>query len=287
MIGERWSAQSKAASALSPAAESPPAFMTATSECVSGELHELGLSESPELPVVVLRFAAGAASADQPLDTSSVADAFGRHDTHLRRGGVRCGGGSALALPRSLPRSTRPRKACGPSVVELAAIGGQALTSSIIRIYPGFFPRRQRRQAVSVDLAASLYLRSTTFLFLCARPRACRAVTATTRCVYSDGNRSHLADRWSSRPAPPTGSSAFLTWSTCIASSSSTAPQPARHLAMRGRTVFVAGRGNSALADRAAHSQWAVQVTILVRALDRSRTACPSTSSARSTPHRT
>ena len=91
VIGERWSARSQELRDLFSRHRVPAGFYDATSGHARQMLRELGL-ESPELPVVVLRFGAGAASAGQPLQPRD-RRRLRRHDTDLGRGGLRCGGG--------------------------------------------------------------------------------------------------------------------------------------------------------------------------------------------------
>ena len=91
VIGERWSARSQELRDLFSRHRVPAGFYDATSEHGRQMLHELGL-ESPELPVVVLRFAAERPALVNPSNLE-IADAFGVMTPISARGGLRCGGG--------------------------------------------------------------------------------------------------------------------------------------------------------------------------------------------------
>ena len=91
VIGERWSARSQELRDLFSRHRVPAGFYDATSGQGRQMLHELGL-ESPELPVVVLQFAAERPALVNP---SNLRDRrrLRRHEADLARGGLRCGGG--------------------------------------------------------------------------------------------------------------------------------------------------------------------------------------------------
>ena len=91
VIGERWSARSQELRDLFARHRVPAGFYDATSGRARQMLRELGLA-SPDLPVVVLRFAAGRPALVNPSN-AEIADAFGVMTPISRRGGLRCGGG--------------------------------------------------------------------------------------------------------------------------------------------------------------------------------------------------
>ena len=91
VIGERWSARSQELRDLFARHRVPAGFYDATSGRARQMLRELGL-ESPELPVVVLRFAAERPALVNPSNRRD-RRRLRRHDTDLARGGLRCGGG--------------------------------------------------------------------------------------------------------------------------------------------------------------------------------------------------
>ena len=91
VIGERWSARSQELRDLFSRHRIPAGFYDATSERGRQMLHELGL-ELPDLPVVVLRFAAERPALVNPSNLE-IADAFGLMTPISRRGGLRCGRG--------------------------------------------------------------------------------------------------------------------------------------------------------------------------------------------------
>ena len=91
VIGERWSARSQELRDLFARNRVPAGFYDATSGHARQMLADLGL-QSPELPVVVLRFAAEPGDAGQPHQPAD-RRRLRRHDTDPGRGGLRCGGG--------------------------------------------------------------------------------------------------------------------------------------------------------------------------------------------------
>ena len=111
VIGERWSARSQELRDLFARYRVPAGFYDATSGRARQMLHELGL-QSPDLPVVVLRFGAERPALVNPSNLQ-IADAFGVM-TPISPGRSSTWRWPARARPGSLPRSTRPPKACGP-----------------------------------------------------------------------------------------------------------------------------------------------------------------------------
>jgi hypothetical protein len=126
VIGERWSARSQELRDLFARHRVPAGFYDATSGRARQMLHELGL-ESPELPVVVLQFGAEPSALVNPTNRQ-IADAFGVM-TPISPGQVFDVAVVGAGRPGSLPRSTRPPKACGrwlPSMRPSAARPGPA-----------------------------------------------------------------------------------------------------------------------------------------------------------------
>ena len=112
VIGERWSARSQELRDLFARHRIPAGFYDAASGQGRQMLHELGL-ESPELPVVVLRFAA-----ERPVlvNPSNLRDRrrLRPDEADPARGGLRCGGGRR-GPGRAGGRGRRVlRRACGP-----------------------------------------------------------------------------------------------------------------------------------------------------------------------------
>ena len=135
VIGTRWSARSQELRDLFSRHRVPAGFYDATSAYGQRMLHELGL-ESPELPVVVLRFAAGRPVLVNPSNRQ-IADAFGVM-TPISPGevfDVAVVGAGPAGLAAAVYASSEGLRTV---VVEHEAIGGQAGTSSMIRNYPGF-----------------------------------------------------------------------------------------------------------------------------------------------------
>src|SRR6185312_17501500 len=113
----------------------PAGFYDATSERGRQMLYELGL-ESPELPVVLLRFAAKRTAMVNPSNLE-IADAFGVM-TPIRPGevfDVAVVGAGPAGLAAAVYASSEGLRTV---VAEHEAVGGQAGTSSMIRNYPGF-----------------------------------------------------------------------------------------------------------------------------------------------------
>ena len=260
VIGERWSARSQELRDLFARYRVPAGFYDATSGCARQMLHELGL-ESPELPVVVLRFGAERPALVNPSNLE-VADAFGlmRPVPAGEVFDVAVAGAGPAGLAAAVYASSEGLRTV---VVEHEAIGGQAGTSSMIRNYPGF------SQGVSgARLAQETWQQAwtfgTTFLFM-------RQAESLSR---RDGRyRLRLSD------------GGVLTSRTVVIATGATyrrlgiprledlqgrgvfyGAAPSEAPAMRGRTVFVAGGGNSAGQTALHLAKWADRVTVLVRA---------------------
>ena len=135
VIGKRWSARSQELRDLFSRHRVPVGFYDATSGRARQMLHEAGL-ESPELPVVVLRFGAEPSALVNPSNLE-IADAFGlmRPIPPGEVFDVTIVGAGPAGLAAAVYASSEGLRTV---VVEHEAIGGQAGTSSMIRNYPGF-----------------------------------------------------------------------------------------------------------------------------------------------------
>jgi thioredoxin reductase len=259
VIGKRWSARSQELRDLFSRHRVPAGFYDATSRQGRQMLGELGL-ESPELPVVVLRFGAERPVLVNPSNLE-IADAFGvmRPIAPGEVFDVAVAGGGPAGLAAAVGASSEGLRTV---VVEHEAIGGQAGTSSMIRNYPGF------SQGISgAKLAEETWRQAwafgTTFRYM----RQAQRLSATDgqyRLALSDGGvlttRTVVIATGATyrrlgipRLEDLQGRGVFYGAGT------SEAP------AMRGRRVFVAGGGNSAGQTALHMARWASQVTILVR----------------------
>ena len=260
VIGKRWSARSQELRDLFSRNRVPAGFYDAASEHARQMLHELGL-ESPELPVVVLRFGTERPALVNPSNLE-IADAFGlmRPISAEEVFDVTIVGAGPAGLTAAVYASSEGLRTV---VVEHEAIGGQAGTSSMIRNYPGF------SQGISgAKLAQETWQQAwtfgTTFLYM-------RQAESLSR---SDG---HYQLRLSDGGVLATRTVVIATGATYrrlgiprledlqgrgvfYGAAASEAP------AMRGRNVFVAGGGNSAGQTALHMAKWASQVTVLVRA---------------------
>jgi thioredoxin reductase len=260
VIGERWSARSQELRDLFSRHRVPAGFYDAASGQAQQMLHELGL-ESPELPVVVLRFGAERPALANPSNLE-IADAFGVMTPISPEEvfDVAVVGAGPAGLAAAVYASSEGLRTV---VVEHEAVGGQAGTSSMIRNYPGF------SQGISGAMLAQEMWRQawafgTTFLYM-------RQVESL---ASNDGHHQlRLSD-----------GSVLTSRTVIIATGASYRRLGVPHLedlqgrgvlygaagseapAMRGRNVFVAGGGNSAGQTALHMAKWADHVTILVRA---------------------
>jgi thioredoxin reductase len=260
VIGEQWSARSQELRDLFARHRVPAGFYDATSGHARRMLHELGL-ESPELPVVVLRFGAERPVLVNPSNLE-IADAFGVM-TPISPGevfDVLVVGAGPAGLAAAVGASSEGLRTV---VVEHEAIGGQAGTSSMIRNYPGF------SQGISgAKLAQEIWRQAwafgTTFLYM-RRAESLSRKDGHYRLRLSDGSvltsrtviiATGVGYRRLGIPALESlqGRGVFY------GAAASEAP------AMRGRNVFVVGGGNSAGQTALHLAKWADQVTVLVRA---------------------
>jgi thioredoxin reductase len=260
VIGERWSARSQELRDLFSRHRVPAGFYDAASGHGRQMLGELGL-QAPDLPVVVLRFAAQARTLVNPSN-QQIVDAFGVM-TPIPPGqvfDVAVIGGGPAGLAAAVGASS---EGLSTVVIEHEAVGGQAGTSSMIRNYPGF------SQGISGAMLAQetwqqAWAFGATFVYM-------RQVTSLTRTgghyrlALSDDSvltsrtviiATGVAYRRLGIPALEGLHGRGVFYGTAA----SEAP------AMRGRSVFIVGGGNSA-GQAALHlAKWARQVTILVRA---------------------
>ena len=260
VIGERWSARSQELRDLFARHRVPAGFYDADSERARQMLRDLGL-ESAELPVVVLRFAAERQALVNPSNLQ-IADAFGVMTPISPKQvfDVAVVGAGPAGLAAAVGASSEGLSAV---VVEHEAVGGQAGTSSMIRNYPGF------SQGISGALLAQETWRQawafgTTFVYM-RQAKALSRRDGHYRLALSDGGvlaartviiATGVAYRRLGIPALEDLQGRGVFYGTAA----SEAP------AMRGRTVFIAGGGNSA-GQAALHlAKWAKTVTILVRA---------------------
>ena len=260
VIGEYWSARSQELRDMFSRNAIPTGFYDAGTERGRQMLRELGL-ESPELPVVVVRFGPQRSTLVDPSNLE-IAEAFGLM-TPVPAGevfDVAVVGAGPAGLAAAVYASSEGLRTV---VIEREAIGGQAGTSSMIRNYPGF------AQGISgARLAFEAYQQAwffgTTFLFM-RQPdslsredghyllRLSDGGTLTTRTVI-------IATGATYRRLGVPGLEDLQGRGVFYGAGVSEAP------AMGGQKVFIAGGGNSA-GQAAMHlAKWAEQVTVLVRA---------------------
>ncbi len=260
VIGTRWSARSQELRDLFARHRVPVGFYDAVSGPGRQMLRDLGL-ESPELPVVALRFAAERPVLVNPSNRE-IADAFGlmRPIPAAEVFDVAVAGGGPAGLAAAVYASS---EGLSTVVVEDEAVGGQAGTSSMIRNYPGF-SQGISGATLAQEMRRQAWAFGTTFLYM-RQAQSLSRNDGHYRLALSDGGvlaartviiATGVAYRRLGIPALEDlqGRGVFY------GAAASEAP------AMRGRNVFVAGAGNSA-GQAALHlARWARQVTILVRA---------------------
>jgi thioredoxin reductase len=259
LIGERWSARSQDLRDAFSRFRIPTGFYDVGTTRGREMLDELGLV-SPDLPVVVLRFAAERSVLANPSDIE-IAEAFGLltaispddvYDVAVVGAGP---AGLAVAVYAS-------SEGLRTVVVEAGPVGGQAATSSLIRNYPGF-PQGVSGSTLTSQTFQQAWSFGTTFLFL---------REATSLSAHDSHYQLGLSDNnvLSARTVVIATGAAYTELGVpelenlhgrgvFYGAAVSEAP------AMRGRRVFVVGAGNSA-GQAAMHlARWAGQVTILVR----------------------
>jgi len=259
VIGPRWSARSQELRDRFARHRVPAGFYDATSGQARQMLHDLGL-ESPELPVVVLRFGTERSALVNPSNLE-IADAFGlmRPIPAGEVFDVAVVGAGPAGLAAAVGASS---EGLSTVVVDHEGIGGQAGTSSMIRNYPGF------AQGISgAKLAQETWRQAwafgTTFLYM----RQAQSLSRTggrCRLRLSDGGvltsrtviiATGATYRRLGIPALEDLQGRGVFYGAAV----SEAP------AMRGRHVFVTGGGNSAGQTALHLAVWAKEVTILVR----------------------
>jgi thioredoxin reductase len=259
MIGERWSPRSQELRDMFSRNGIPIGFYDADSDRGRQMLRDQDL-ESPELPVMVLGFAAERPTLVNPSDLE-LAEAFGLM-TPIPEGevfDVAVVGAGPAGLAAAVYASSEGLRTV---VIERVAIGGQAGTSSMIRNYPGF---AQGISGSKLAFAAyqQAWLFGTMFLFM-RQVEDLSGEEGQYRLRLSDGNtlmaRSVvLATGVSYRRLGVPALEKLLGRGLFYGAGVSEAA------AMRGRRVFVVGGGNSA-GQAAMHlARWAEQVTVLVR----------------------
>jgi thioredoxin reductase (NADPH) len=259
VIGERWSARSQQLRDLFSRHRIPAGFYDVTSGQARQMLHELGL-ESPELPVVILRFGAEQPALVNPSNLE-IADAFGlmRPVSPEAVFDVAVVGAGPAGLAAAVYASSEGLRTV---VVEHEAIGGQAGTSSMIRNYPGF------SQGISgAKLAQEIWQQAwtfgSTFLYM-RRAESLSEKDGHYQLRLSDGSvltsrTVIIATGATYRRLGIPRLEGLQGRGVSYGAAASEAP------AMRGRNVFVAGGGNSAGQTALHMAKWANQVTVLVR----------------------
>jgi len=260
VIGERWSARSQELRDLFSRYRVPAGFYDATSGRARQMLHEFGL-ESPDLPVVALRFGVERSALVNPSNLE-IADAFGLM-TPIPAGevfDVAVVGAGPAGLAAAVYASSEGLRTV---VVEHEAIGGQAGTSSMIRNYPGF------SQGISGSRLAQetwqqAWTLGATFLFM-RQAESLSAKNGHYRLRLSDGSvlisrTVVIATGAAYRRLGIPRLEDLQRRGVFYGAAASEAP------AMRGRNVFVVGGGNSAGQTALHMAKWAARVTVLVRA---------------------
>ena len=259
LIGEQWSPRAQELRDTFTRNRLPFGFYDAASERGQHMLSELGL-ESPELPVVVLRFAASHSTLVNPSNLE-IAEAFGltapisAEDVY----DLAVVGAGPAGLAATVYGSSEGLRT---ATLVPEAIGGQAGTSSMIRNYPGF-AQGVTGSRLAYETFQQAWTLGTNFIFM-RQAMSLSGEPGQYRLGLSDGQvltaRSMVIATGVSyrRLAVPSlealqGRGVF--YGAAVAEAS----------AMRGRPVFVVGGGNSA-GQAALHlAKWAEQVTILVR----------------------
>jgi thioredoxin reductase len=260
VIGERWSARSQELRDLFSRHRIPAGFYDATSGRARQMLHELGL-QAPDLPVVVLQFAAGRPALVNPSNLEIV-DALGVM-TPIPPGevfDVAVVGAGPAGLAAAVGASSEGLRTV---VVEHEAIGGQAGTSSMIRNYPGF-SQGISGATLAQEIRRQAWTFGTTYLYM-RQAESLSADDGHYRLRLSDGSvltsrTVIIATGATYRRLGIPSLEELQGRGVFYGAATSEAP------AMRGRNVFVAGGGNSAGQTALHLAKWARKVTVLVRA---------------------
>jgi thioredoxin reductase len=259
VIGEQWSARSQELRDLFARYRVPNGFYDVASGPGRQVLYELGV-DSPELPVVVLRFGDRSQALINPSNLEIV-NAFGAitpmpGDEVFD---VAVVGAGPAGLAAAVSASSEGLRTV---VVEHEAVGGQAGTSSMIRNYPGF-SQGVSGSKLAQEIWRQAWAFGTTILFMRqvqgvsredghyqlrlsdGTELASRTVVIATGATYRRLGIPRLEDLH--------GRGVFY------GASATEAP------AMHGRNVFVVGGGNSAGQTALHMAKWADQVKVLVR----------------------
>jgi thioredoxin reductase (NADPH) len=260
VIGERWSARSQELRDLFARHRIPAGFLDAASGQGQQILRELG-PESPQLPVVVLAFAAERRTLVNPSNLE-IADALGLIRPVLPGEvfDVAVVGGGPAGLAAAVGASSEGLRTV---VVEHEAVGGQAGTSSMIRNYPGF-SQGISGATLAQEMRWQAWAFGTTFVYM-RQAQSLSAHGGHYRLRLSDGSALNsrtviIATGATYRRLGIPALEDLQGRGVFYGAAASEAP------AMRGRKVFVAGGGNSAGQAALHMAKWAHQVTILVRA---------------------
>jgi thioredoxin reductase (NADPH) len=262
VIGEQWSERAQGLRDTLTRNRIPLGFYDSGTAEGQALLDGLGLTE-PRLPVVVLRFRPDRTVLEDPSDLD-IAEAFGLltpldpaavWDVVVVGAGPAGLGASVYAASEGL----------STLVVEPEAVGGQAGTSSLIRNYAGF-PMGVSGNRLAFSAYQQAWSFGSTFHFM-RGGTALRSDGALHVLDLSDGTSVTartvvLATGASWRRLGVPELEEFAGRGVFYGAAVSEAP------AMRGRSVFVVGGGNSA-GQAAVHlSRYADQVTVLVRRAD-------------------
>src|SRR5262249_49627721 len=182
VIGEQWSARSQELRDLFARHRVPTGFYDVDSGPGRRLLSELGL-ESPELPVVLIAFAAERSTLMNPSN-QEIADAFGimMPISAEQVFDVAVVGAGPSGLAAAVSASSEGLRTV---VVENEAVGGQAGTSSMIRNYPGF-SQGVSGSKLAQEIWRQAWTFGTTFLYM----RQVQSVSADNgryRLRLSDG----------------------------------------------------------------------------------------------------
>jgi thioredoxin reductase len=260
VIGQRWSARSQELRDLFARHQIPAGFYEATSRQGRQMLADLGLA-SPELPVVVLRFAAQRQVLVNPSNLQIV-DAFGVMSP-ISPGevfDVAVVGAGPAGLAAAVGASS---EGLSTAVVEHEAVGGQAGTSSMIRNYPGF-SQGISGAMLAREIRSQAWAFGTRFVYM-RQAQSLSARQGLYRLALSDGGvltsrTVIIATGATYRRLGIPHLEALQGRGVFYGAAASEAP------AMAGRKVFVAGGGNSAGQTALYLAKWAEKVTVLVRA---------------------
>jgi thioredoxin reductase (NADPH) len=262
MVGDRWSERAQHLRDSFTRNHIPLGFYEADSDEGRSILEGMHL-ESPELPVVQLRFQPERPVLQDPSDLD-IADAFGLltpldpaavYDVVVIGSGPAGLGASVHAASEGL----------ATLVLEPEAVGGQAGTSSLIRNYPGF-PTGISGNRLTFSAYQQAWAFGSTFHFM----RAASGLApdgSLHRLDLNDGSSVRartvvIATGASWRRIGVPELEALIGRGVFYGAAVSEAP------AMRGRHVFVVGGGNSAGQAAVYLSRYAARVTVLIRRAD-------------------